>query len=115
TEPDAGSETTRISTFARKEGGGYRVNGRKIFISRAEHSDLMLLLARTTRYEDVADKTTGLSLFLFDLGEAVSDGSVNVSPIRVMQNHHTTEVVIDDLWIAEENLVGTEGSGFRHI
>jgi acyl-CoA dehydrogenase len=115
TEPDAGSETTRIKTFARKEGDRYVINGQKVFISRAEHSDLMLLLARTTPYEDLADKTRGLSIFLVDLAEARERGQVEIVPLETMINHHTTQVFINDLDVPVENLVGTEGEGFRHI
>jgi acyl-CoA dehydrogenase len=115
TEPDAGSETTRIKTFARKVGDRYVINGQKVFISRAQHSDLMLLLARTTPYEELADKTRGLSVFLVDLREAVAKKQIEIRPIDLMLNHHTTEVFITDLEVPVENLVGQEGEGFRHI
>ena len=115
TEPDAGSDTTRIKTFARKVGDRYVINGQKVFISRAQHSDLMLLLARTTPYEELADKTRGLSVFLVDLREAVARKQIEIRPIDLMLNHHTTEVFITDLEVPAENLVGQEGQGFRHI
>jgi acyl-CoA dehydrogenase len=115
TEPDAGSETTKIKTFARRDGDNYVINGQKVFISRAQHSDVMLLLARTTPYEELEDKTRGLSVFLVDLREAIERGQIELRPIRVMLNHHTTEVFIRDLEVPAENLVGKEGEGFRHI
>ncbi len=115
TEPAAGSETTRIQTTAVRRGDRYIVNGQKVFISRAEHSDLMLLLARTTPYEALADKTRGLSVFLVDLRAAVERGTVQIRPIRTMLNHHSTELFIADLEVAAENLIGEEGMGFRYI
>jgi acyl-CoA dehydrogenase len=115
TEPDAGSETTAIKTFARRTGESYVINGQKVFISRAEHSDLMLLLARTTSYEQLEDKTRGLSVFLVDLREAVAKGQVVIRPIEMMINHHSTQIFINDLEVPSANLVGTEGEGFRHI
>jgi acyl-CoA dehydrogenase len=115
TEPDAGSETTRIKTFARKDGDRYLIDGQKVFISRAEHSDLMLLLARTTPYEELQDKTRGLSVFLIDLREAVARGQVQIQPLDMMINHHTTQIFIHELEVPAENLVGMEGEGFRHI
>ena len=115
TEPEAGSETTRIKTTATRRGDRYVVNGKKIFISRAQHSDLMLLLARTTTYEDLEDKTRGLSVFLIDLRAAVASGQVVVRAIETMSNHHTTELFIDDLDVPASDLVGEEGMGFRHI
>jgi acyl-CoA dehydrogenase len=115
TEPEAGSDTTRIKTTATKRVDHYVVKGKKIFISRAEHSDLLLLLARTTPYEDVDDKTRGLSVFLVDLRAAVASGRIVVRPIETMFNHHTTELFIDDLDVPAADLVGEEGQGFRHI
>jgi acyl-CoA dehydrogenase len=115
TEPNAGSETTRIKTFAHKDGGRYIVNGQKVFISRTQHSDLMLLLARTTPYEELSDKTRGLSIFLVDLREAVAKGQVSITPLDMMINHHTTQLFITDLEVPAENLIGNEGEGFRHI
>jgi acyl-CoA dehydrogenase len=114
TEPDAGSETTRIKTFARKAGDSYVITGQKVFISRAAHSDLMLLLARTTPYEDLADKTRGLSIFLVDLQEAVARGEILITPLDMMINHHTTQIFINELEVPATNLVGREGEGFRH-
>ena len=115
TEPDAGSETTRIRTIAQRRGNGYVVNGKKIFISRALQSDLLLLLARTTPYDDLADKTQGLSVFLVDLKTAVAKKQITIRPIETMLNHHTTELFIDGLELSSDDLVGTEGQGFRHI
>ncbi len=115
TEPAAGSETTRIQTMAVRKGDRYIVNGQKIFISRAEHSDLMLLLARTTPYEQLSDHTQGLSLFLVDLHVGVASGAVQIRPIRTMLNHHTTELFITELEIPAENRIGEEGAGFRYI
>ena len=113
TEPDAGSDTTRIKTTAVRKGDRYVANGQKIFISRVRQSDLMLLLARTTPYEKVQNKTEGLSVFLVDLREAGE--SVQVQPIDVMFNHHTNTVFFDNLEVPAENLIGEEGNGFRHI
>jgi acyl-CoA dehydrogenase len=115
TEPDAGSETTRIKTFARKSADTYVINGQKVFISRAEHSDLLLLLARSTPYEELSDKTRGLSVFLVDLHEAVARGQIEIRPLDMMINHHTTQLFIHDLEVPAANLVGKEGEGFRHI
>ena len=115
TEPEAGSETTRIKTFARRDGDRYVVNGKKIFISRTLQSDLLLLLARTTPYDELTDKTQGLSVFLVDLKAAVAAGTIKISPIETMLNHHTTELFIDGLVLRPADLVGTEGQGFRHI
>lgn len=115
TEPDAGSETTRIKTFARREGDVYRVDGQKVFISRAEHSDLMLLLARTTPYDELEDKTRGLSVFIVDLRDAMADGTIEIRPIPVMMNHHTTELFMAELAVPAANLIGQEGEGFRYI
>jgi acyl-CoA dehydrogenase len=115
TESEAGSETTRIKTMATRRGDRYVINGKKIFISRAQHSDLLLLLARTTPYEDLEDKTRGLSVFVVDLRAAVAAGRIVVRPIETMFNHHTTELFIDDLEVPAADLVGEEGLGFRHI
>ncbi|MGE0688663.1 MAG: acyl-CoA dehydrogenase family protein [Dehalococcoidia bacterium] len=115
TEPDAGSETTKIKTFARKDGDNYVINGQKVFISRAQHSDIMLLLARTTPYEELEDKTRGLSVFLVDLAEAQASKQIEIVPIDMTFNHHTTQIFINDLVVPAENLVGKEGEGFRHI
>jgi acyl-CoA dehydrogenase len=113
TEPDAGSDTTRITTFARRVGDRYVIRGQKIFISRVLQSDLMLLLARTTRYEEVAQKTEGMSLFLIDLRE--SRDRIRITPIETMLNHPTYQLYFDDLEVPEDALVGEEGKGFRYI
>ena len=115
TEPNAGSETTRLETTAVRKNGHYVINGQKVFISRAEHSDMMLLLARTTPYEQLQDKTRGLSVFLVDLKAAVAAGQITIRPLDMMINHHTTQLYIQDLEVPVENLVGEEGMGFRHI
>lgn len=115
TEPEAGSETTRIRTTATKRGDGYVVSGKKIFISRALQSDLLLLLARTTPFDELTDKTRGLSVFLVDLRAAVAAGRITIRPIDTMINHHTTELFIDGLELPASALVGEPGMGFRHI
>ncbi|MBI5939297.1 MAG: acyl-CoA/acyl-ACP dehydrogenase [Caulobacterales bacterium] len=114
TEPTAGTDTTRISTFARREGDKYVVNGQKIWISRAEHSDLMVLLVRTTAREDAARPADGMSVLLVDMRTAVGNG-LTIRPIRTMLNHATTELFFDNLEVPVENLVGEEGKGFRYI
>jgi acyl-CoA dehydrogenase len=114
TEPTSGTDTTALRTFARRDGDTYVVNGQKIWTSRAEHSDLMLLLARTTPREDVARRTDGLSVFILDMREALKAG-LTIRPIRTMMNHATTEVFFDDVRVPAENLVGEEGKGFRYI
>lgn len=113
TEPNAGSDTTRIATTATRKGDRYVVNGQKVWTSRVQHSDLMLLLVRTTPYDDVQRKTDGLSVLLVDLREAGS--SITVKPIRTMENHETNEVFISNLEVPAENLIGEEGQGFRYI
>ena len=113
TEPSAGSDTTRISTFAERRGDRYVVNGQKVFISRVQHSDLMVLLARTTPREDTAKKTGGLSVFMVDLREAGE--AIRTRPLDTMINHETNEVFFDDLEIPVENRIGEEGEGFRYI
>ncbi len=115
TEPDAGSETTRIKTTAVKSGDRYVVNGQKVFISRAQHSDLMLLLARTTPYDDLEDKTRGLSVFIVDLRKGVESGQVEIRPLATMMNHHSTTIFLRDLEIPERDRIGEEGMGFRYI
>jgi acyl-CoA dehydrogenase len=112
TEPGAGSDTTRIETSAIREGDEYVVSGRKIFISRVQHSDLMLLLARTSP-RDERQPTAGLSLLMVDLREAGE--RISLRPLRMMMNNDTNEVVIDDLRVPAANLIGVEGQGFRHI
>ncbi len=114
TEPTTGSDTTKLKTFARREGDRYIVNGQKVWISRTEHSDLMLLLVRTTPVEEVSKKTEGLSVLLVNLQEAIGHG-VTVRPIDTMMNHHTCELFIDDLEVPVQNLIGEEGKGFRYI
>ncbi len=114
TEPTAGTDTTSIRTSAERRGDFYVVNGQKIWTSRAEHSDLMLLLARTTPPEQTKKKSDGLSVFLVDMREALGRG-MEIRPIRAMINHATTEVFFDDLRIPAENLLGEEGRGFRYI
>ncbi len=114
TEPDAGSDTTSIRTTAARTGDGYIVNGQKIWTSRVQHSDLLLLLVRTTPLDQVAKRTDGLSLLLIDLRDAVGKG-VTIKPIRTMINHHTAEVFFDNLHVPFEQLVGEEGKGFRYL
>jgi acyl-CoA dehydrogenase len=113
TEPNAGSETTRIETRAVRKGDRYIVNGQKIFISRAQQSDLMLLLARTTPYAEVEDKTRGLSVFIVDMRNV--KGKLEIRPLDMMINHHTNTLFIEDMEIPAENLIGEEGKGFRYI
>ena len=113
TEPNAGSETTRIQTTAARQGDRYIVHGQKIFISRVLQSDLMLLLARTTPYDELKDKSRGLSVFIVDLREA--QGRMEVKPLDIMINHHTNTLFFDGLEIPAENLIGEEGMGFRYI
>ena len=114
TEPSTGTDTTRIQTTAVKKGDRYVVNGQKVWISRIQHSDLMILLARTTPLADVARKSEGLSIFLVDLRDAIGDGMA-VQPIPNMVNHETNELFFDKLVIPAENLIGTEGQGFKYI
>ncbi len=114
TEPGAGTDTTRITTFARRDGDHYVVRGQKIWISRAEHSDLMILLCRTTTREAAARPSDGMSVLLVDMREAVGNG-LTIRPIRTMLNHATTELFFDDLRVPVANLIGTEGQGFRYI
>ena len=114
TEPTSGTDTTSLRTTAVKEDSEYIINGQKIWTSRAEHSDLMLLLARTTPINQVEKKTEGLSVFLLDMQEGKKNG-LSIKPIKTMMNHATTEVFFDNLRIPEDNLVGEEGKGFRYI
>ncbi len=114
TEPTSGSDTTRISTRAERDGEHYIVTGQKVWTSRALHSDLMLLLARTTPLDQVSRKTDGMSVFLVDLREQRGSG-LDIRPLEAMINHGTTEVFMDGLRIPAENLVGREGEGFRYI
>jgi alkylation response protein AidB-like acyl-CoA dehydrogenase len=114
TEPTSGTDTTRISTFARKEGDHYVVSGQKIWTSRAEHSDLMVLLVRTEKREDAARPSKGISVLLVDMRDAVGNG-LTIRPIRTMLNHGTTELFFDELRVPVENLIGIEGEGFKYI
>lgn len=114
TEPAAGTDTTRIRTFARRDGDEYVVSGQKIWISRAEHSDLMVLLVRTTPREECAKPSDGMSVLLVDMREAIGNG-LTIRPIRTMLNHATTELFFDDLRVPVANLIGEEGRGFRYI
>jgi acyl-CoA dehydrogenase len=114
TEPTSGTDTLALRTTARREEDHYVINGQKIWTSRAEHSDLMLLLARTTPREQVKQRTDGLSVFLVDMRLAQST-SMTINPIRTMMNHATTQVFFDDLRVPADNLIGEEGQGFRYI
>ncbi|MEM7561859.1 MAG: acyl-CoA dehydrogenase family protein [Pseudomonadota bacterium] len=114
TEPTSGTDTTRIKTKAVREGDHYVVTGQKVFISRVEHSDLLLLLVRTTPREQVEKPTQGMSVLLVDLREAVGNG-LTVRPLETMLNHATTELFFDQLRVPAENLIGEEGKGFRYI
>lgn len=114
TEPNAGTDTTSIQTFAKRDGDNYVVNGRKVFISRAEHSDLMLLLARTTPKDECQKKSQGMSVFLVDMREVLGKG-MELQPIDMMMNHHCTEVLFDDMRIPANALIGEEGKGFKYI
>ena len=114
TEPGSGTDTLGLRTTARREGGNYIVNGQKVWTSRAEQSDLMLLLARTTPKEEVKKRSEGLSLFLVDMREARGNG-LTIRKIEAMINHSTTEVFFDNLPVPAENLIGEEGKGFRYI
>ena len=114
TEPTSGTDTTALKTTARRAGDHFIVKGQKIWTSRAEHSDLMLLLARTTPKTEGMKRTDGLSVLLIDMREAVGNG-LTIRPIRTMMNHATTEVFFDDLRVPAENLIGEEGKGFRYI
>jgi acyl-CoA dehydrogenase len=114
TEPTTGSDTTKLRTTAVRKGDRYVVNGQKVWTSRLQHSDYMLLLARTTPIDQVAKRTEGLSVFLVDVREAVGK-SITVRPIRNMVNHETNEIFIDGLEIPEENRIGEEGKGLRYI
>ncbi|HLG59613.1 MAG TPA: acyl-CoA dehydrogenase family protein [Vicinamibacterales bacterium] len=114
TEPTTGTDTTKLRTMAVRRGDRYIVNGQKVWISRMQHSDLMLLLARTTPLADVVKKTDGLSIFLVDLRGALQNG-MTVRPIRNMVNHETSEVFFEDFEVPAVNLIGQEGQGFRYI
>lgn len=114
TEPDAGTDTASISAFARKDGDRYVVSGKKVWISRVAHSDLMILLVRTTPREQTEKKTGGLSVLLVDLRDAIGNG-LTVTPIDAMINHHACELFFDDLKVPAENLIGEQDKGFRVI
>jgi acyl-CoA dehydrogenase len=114
TEPSAGTDTTKIKTVAVRKGDRYVVNGQKVWTSRVQHSELMILLARTTPLADVKKKSEGMSIFIVDLREALKKG-MTVKPIRNMVNHETNELFFDNLEIPAENLIGEEGQGFRYI
>lgn len=114
TEPTSGTDTLSLKTTARREGDDWVINGQKIWTSRAEHSDLMVLLARTTPREEATSRTDGLSVFLVDMRGKVGNG-IDIRPIRTMMNHATTEVFFDNLRIPADALVGEEGKGFRYI
>lgn len=113
TEPDAGSDTTRIRTSAERRGDVYVLRGRKVFISRVQHSDLMVLLARTTPLDEVEEKTDGLSVFVVDLREA--GDALRVRPVETMINHETSELFLDGVEVPARNRIGEEGQGFRYI
>ena len=114
TEPTSGTDTTQITTTAVRQGERYLINGQKVWISRVQHSDLMILLARTTPREQVVKKVDGMSIFIVDLREAIGKG-LTVQPIANMVNHETNELFFDNLEIPAENLIGEEGKGFRYI
>ncbi|SAK52884.1 acyl-CoA dehydrogenase [Caballeronia hypogeia] len=114
TEPTTGTDTTKIKTTAEKKGDRYVINGQKVWISRVQHSDLMILLARTTPIADVKKKSEGMSIFIVDLREAIGNG-LTVQPILNMVNHETNELFFDNLEIPAENLIGEEGMGFKYI
>lgn len=114
TEPTSGTDTLSLKTTAKRDGDDYVVNGQKLWTSRAEHSDLMLLLARTTPREEAASRTEGLSVFLVDMKAALGNG-LTIRPIETMMNHSTTEVFFDNMRVPAANLIGEEGKGFRYI
>jgi len=114
TEPTSGTDTTRLRTFAKRDGDHYVVNGQKIWISRAEHSDLMVLLCRTTPREEAKKPSDGMSVLIVDMREAVGNG-LTIRPIRTMLNHATTELFLDNVRVPAENLIGKEGNGFKYV
>ena len=114
TEPTTGTDTTKLKTTAEKKGDRYVINGQKVWISRIQHSDLMILLARTTPVDQIKRKSDGMSIFLVDLHQAIGNG-LTVQPIRNMVNHETNELFFDNLEIPAENLIGEEGRGFKYI
>jgi alkylation response protein AidB-like acyl-CoA dehydrogenase len=115
TEPSVGSDTTSLQTTATRVDGGWSISGQKLWTSRAEHSDLMLLLARSTPADRVEKRTDGLSTFLVDMKRAVAEGTMTIRPIRTLMNHATTEIFLDRVAVPDEDLVGEEGRGFRYI
>lgn len=115
TEPTSGTDTTALTTTAKPDGDAYIINGQKIWTSRAEHSDLMLLLCRTTPRHQVATKTAGLSVLLIDMHAALAAGSMTIKPIRTMMNHATTEVFFDNMRVPKASLIGEAGNGFGYI
>jgi alkylation response protein AidB-like acyl-CoA dehydrogenase len=115
TEPSSGTDTLSLKTMAKREGDDYVVNGQKLWISRAEHSDLMILLARTTSHEQTASRTEGLSVFLVDMKDAIASGALVVRPVETMMNHATTQIFFENMRIPAANLIGEEGKGFRYI
>ena len=115
TEPTTGSDTTKIKTVAVKKGDSYIVNGQKVWISRVQHSDLIILLARTTPIDQCAKPSQGMSIFIVDVKAAVASGGLVINPIANMVNHETNELFFDNLEIPAENLIGTEGDGFKHL
>ena len=114
TEPTTGSDTTQLKTTAVREGDRYIVNGQKVFVSRAEHSDLLLLVVRTTPLDQVTKRSDGLSVLLVDMREALGSG-LTIRPLRTMMNHSSTEMFFDDLQVPVANLIGQEGRGFRYL
>ncbi len=114
TEPTSGTDTLSLKTTAKRDGDDYIINGQKLWTSRAEHSDLMILLARTTPREEAASRTDGLSVFIVDMRDAVGKG-LTIRPIETMMNHATTEIFFDNLRVPAANLIGEEGKGFRYI
>ncbi len=114
TEPTSGTDTLALKTNAKRDGDDYIINGQKLWTSRAEHSDLMILLARTTPREEAASRTDGLSVFIVDMRDAVGNG-LTIRPIETMMNHATTEIFFDNLRVPAANLIGEEGKGFRYI
>lgn len=114
TEPTSGTDTTSIRTFAAMQGDYYVVNGQKVWTSRAEHSDLMILLARTTRKEECARKTDGISTFIVDM-RAIPEAQMKIRPIRTMMNHNSTEIFFENMRIPRDALIGEEGKGFKYI
>jgi acyl-CoA dehydrogenase len=115
TEPTSGTDTLSLKTTAVRDGDDYVINGQKLWISRSEHSDLMILLARTTPRDQAASRTDGLSVFIVDMKEALAAGSLTIRPIDTMMNHATTELFFDNMRVRAANLIGEEGKGFRYI